>query len=116
MPLKPSEPPHCRPTVSAERGAGARSRAIGLSQRRKSLVQRLLHQCRLASGALLIDNQHRLAQLRVPRPQFLHQNARLRVLAAQAQHRCPGHVGVVDVAGQQPAERLRVLACSAAPP
>ena len=36
------------------------------------------------------------------------------MLAAQAQHGCAGDVGVVDVAGQQTAERLRILARAAA--
>ena len=38
----------------------------------------------------------------------------LRILAAEAQHRCAGDVGMVNVAGEQAAERLRILARAAA--
>ena len=38
----------------------------------------------------------------------------LRILAAEAQHGGAGDVGMVDVAGEQAAERLRVLARAAA--
>src|SRR5580698_7365421 len=36
------------------------------------------------------------------------------MLAAQAQHRCARHVGMMDVTGKQPTQRLRVLARAAA--
>jgi hypothetical protein len=62
----------------------------------------------------LIEDQHRLAQLGIESPQLVHQHACLRMLAAQAQHRCAGHVGMVDVTGKQTAQRLRVLARAAA--
>ena len=84
MPLNPSEPPHWK--SDGERGERRRRSlgAIGLSQRGEGLVQRQLHQRRFAAGALLIDDHHRLAQLRIAGPQLFHEHVRLRVLAAKA--------------------------------
>ena len=115
MPLNPSEPPHLRPTVSAESGAGA---ALSLdwplpAPAKVSSSARLISVV-LAARLLLIENQHRLVHLRIARAQFVHQHARLRILAAKAQDRGSGHVGVMDVAGQQSAKSLRILARAAA--
>ena len=50
-----------------------------------------------------------MVSLRVARAQLVHQHAGLCILAAQAQHGCACHVGMMNVAGEQAAERLRVL-------
>ena len=38
----------------------------------------------------------------------------MRILTAEAEHGCAGDIGMVDVSGEQAAERLRVLARAAA--
>ena len=66
------------------------------------------------AGLLLVEDQHRLAQLGIARAQLFQQDAGLCVLAAQAEHGCAGDVGMMDVAGEQAAECVRILARAAA--
>nr|GFD54219.1 hypothetical protein [Tanacetum cinerariifolium] len=63
---------------------------------------------------LLVEDKERLAEVGVALRDFILQHAGLRILAAQAEHRSPGHVGVRDVAGEQAAQALRILPDAAA--
>ncbi len=75
MPLNPSEPPHFKPTVSAESGAGVRCTRFASSKPGECLVQCAGHQRRFAPRTLLIEDQNRLAHFRIARTQFVHQHA-----------------------------------------
>ena len=87
---------------------------VGLSERDEGAVDGLLHERRLVAGLLLIDDDHRLAQLGIARAELFHEQSGLRVLAAEAEHGGAGDVGVVNVAGEQTAEFTRILARAAA--
>ena len=110
MPLNPSEPPHCSPTVSAESGAGVRWTRLASARRRTVWSRAWSKQRAFAAGLLLIEDEDRLGDLRIELAQLFHQLSRLRHLAAEAEHGGAGNVGVVNVAGEQGAKRLRVLA------
>jgi hypothetical protein len=114
MPLNPSEPPHFRPMVSAESGAEVRVTLLALHESIKGRIECADHERGFASGFLLIEDQHRLGHFWIACTQLVEQHAGLCILAAKAEHRSSGDVGMMNVAGQQAAEGLRILTRSTA--
>ncbi len=109
MPENPSDPPHFKATVSLLRGAGFRVRRLASTRPFKGSANGLGKHVRFKTGLLLFKHQHRLVQGRVPLAKRIHQDGRLRVLAAETQHRGAGNIWMMDVTGKQTAERLRIL-------
>ena len=115
MPLNPSEPPHLSPIVSAESGAGARATSLAFSERGEGLVEGAASMSTdLAARFLLIEDQNRLrisgSRARSSSMSMLacaFWQPRLSTVA-------PGNIGMVNIAGEQAAESLRILACAAA--
>src|SRR5690348_8976202 len=69
---------------------------------------------RLGRAFLLLEKEERLAELRIALLDGVLNHRNLRVLAAEAQDRGSGDVGMDDVIGEQCAKVLRVFASRAA--
>ena len=63
---------------------------------------------------MLLEDEELLVELGIAFADLIPQDCDLRVLAAQAKHCGACDVGVVNVAGNQPAKVVRILARSAA--
>ena len=103
-----------QPDVQGVEGRGLAAGLVGNHQAGKRLAQRGADEGVLSAQLLLVKNVERLAEIGVALRDFLLQHAGLRILAAQAEYSGAGHVGVRDVAGQQAAQRLRILPDTAA--
>ncbi len=69
---------------------------------------------RFRAAALLLENEQRLVELRIALANFFAKDRDLGMLAAQAQDRRACNIRVVNVAGDEAAEIVGVLARSAA--
>src|SRR6266699_1254276 len=58
----------------------------------------------------MLENKQRLVELGIALANLFAKNCDLRVLTAQAQYRCTGNVGVVNVTGDEGAEVVGVFA------
>src|SRR5262249_17456038 len=68
------------------------------------------------TALLLLEYEEWLRKIRISFFQFFPQNRRLRMLASQAQHRRAGHIGMVNVSGNQSTEVRRSFPRSAPAP
>src|SRR5215472_8528000 len=84
-------------------------RLVCLHKSVKGPANRLREHGKFRSALLLLENDERLLQVQVAAVDFVPQDFNLRVLAAEAQHRRTGNIGMVDVARDQTAEIVRVF-------
>jgi len=112
IPEKPSEPPHLRPTVSEESGAGVLESLFARPVQER-FSDAIGNQRGLRKAFLPARKEDRLLQIRISQPQLLLQNRDLRVLAAEAEDGGSGDVGMIDVSGE---EAQRLLESSRVPP
>ena len=82
---------------------------VRFHQPEKRFANRLRQHCGFGSTLLLFHYDQRLIEIRIPLAQLGAQNRNLRMLAAQAEHRCSSHVGMMNVAGNQSAQIARIL-------
>jgi hypothetical protein len=108
-PENPSEPPHFKPMHNFAKEAGARCALLAATRPEKV--------CRIATGnhssfraaALLLEDEQGLVKIGIALLNLRPQNSDLRVLAAQAEDCGSSGIGMVNVAGDQPAEILGVF-------
>src|ERR1700682_5777666 len=87
---------------------------VDFDQAKKRLANRLRDHGRFGGALLLLENKKRLAEVCVAALDCFLQDGHLRMLASEAQNRSAGNVGMMNVAGQQPAQICRVLMRAAA--
>src|SRR5579863_8635926 len=75
----------------------------------KRLVNRVRKHGELRAALLLLQNKQRLAEIRIAPANLLAQDSGLRVLASQAEHRRPGNIRMIDVAGDEAAKVVGIL-------
>jgi hypothetical protein len=78
------------------------------------LADGLRHHRRFRAAALLLENVEWLIKLWIPLANLFAKDANLCVLAAQAEDRGSGDVGMVNVAGDQSAEIVGIFPRAAA--
>src|SRR5260370_1207436 len=95
--------------AQAGKGGACSPTLIGFHQAEER-VPNCFRQHRGFGAALLFLHDHqRLIEIRISLVQLRAQNADLRVLATQAEHRCSRHIRVMDITRNEPAEIVGIL-------
>ena len=88
---------------------------VGLDQAQKRLTDGLRQHVELGAALLLLQNDHRLVEIRIALRDLLPQYADLGILATQAEDGRSSHVGMVDVSRNQAAQIVGIFPGPAAP-
>ena len=91
------------------------SALVCFDQANESLPDRVRKHRRFSAALLLLQNEQRLVKIRIAFVDLMTEDSALRMLAAQAKYRSPGHVGMVYVTGDEPAKIVGIFTCAAAP-
>src|SRR5262249_9416766 len=100
-------------TKTRKRFIGAAS-VVGFHESEKELADGLRAHDLCGACLLLLENHQGLVEIRITFANFFAQNGNLSMLATEAEDCCSGHVRMVDVAGDETAKIVRILAGAAA--
>ena len=114
-PENPSEPPHFKPRHKWERGAGVRLALLASTNPRNVFRMASESMAEFSAALLLLQDNHRLVEIRIALLDLVAQDSNLRVLATQAEDCSSRDVGMVDVSRNQPAQIVGVFTGAAAP-
>src|SRR6267154_1063131 len=105
-------------TLQSQAQAGKRDACsptfIGFHQTEERVPNRFRQHRRFGAALLLLHDHQRLIETRISLVQLRAQNADLRVLATQAEHRCSRRIRVMDVTRNEAAEIVGILSRASA--
>src|SRR5713226_7663748 len=102
--------------AQAGKGDACSPTLIGFHQTEERIPNRFREHRGFGAALLLLHDHQRLIEIRISLAQLRAQNADLRVLATQTEHRCSRHVRMMDVARNESAEIVGILPRASAAP
>src|SRR5260370_15686610 len=82
---------------------------IGFHQTEERVPNRFRQHRGFGAALLLLHDHQRLIEIRISLAQLRAQNADLRALATQAEHRCSRHIRVMDITRYEAAASVSIL-------